>query len=253
MFLPLSRTYALLAGLLATGSAAAAQTHWTVDPKRSLAWWEVNPHLSHLWATTCPEEPSWQPGDGRSDGWTTVRGRSRKYEGNVGDTTRIPLFPRTTARPLCTEAVEGKVLVTNRAQWEGIQGQVTVRAAALVTGHNRRDEYARTSVLQTNTFPDIRFSIDSLVIATRNADSLTGKALGSFTLRGVTRPVTATVRAWPEGGGMRVLARFHIPAHDLVPVYGFSVMALGLGIGAKIWQYVFAGVDLVLLPDEPAP
>src|SRR5882757_8516136 len=55
---------------LRTASAdAQAETRWTVDPKASLAWWQVSPHLNHLWATTCPGEPSWRPGEGRSSGW----------------------------------------------------------------------------------------------------------------------------------------------------------------------------------------
>jgi len=91
-----------------------------------------------------------------------------------------------------------------------------------------------------------------VVITARTADTLHGTALGVFTLRRVSRPVTATVRAWPEAGGMRVLARFPIPAHDLVPVYRFSKLALGLGIGLKIWEYVYGGVDLVLIRDPSA-
>ena len=53
---------AALVGLLTAVAGAPAQTAWTVDPKASLAWWQINPHLGHLWATTCPQEPSWKPG-----------------------------------------------------------------------------------------------------------------------------------------------------------------------------------------------
>ena len=35
----------------------------------SLVWWQVDPHYNHLWSTTCPNDPSWQPGEGRDAGW----------------------------------------------------------------------------------------------------------------------------------------------------------------------------------------
>src|SRR5882672_8525183 len=59
--------YTLLIGcLLLTGPAAAhAQMRWVVDSRSSLAWWQVSPNLNHLWATTCPGDSSWRPGEGR--------------------------------------------------------------------------------------------------------------------------------------------------------------------------------------------
>lgn len=243
---------ALLAWLI-HAPTAAAQTVWTVDPKLSLAWWQIVPHLGHLWATTCPAEPSWQPGVGRDAVWTMDEIPAHK-DALTLDTINVPQHPRRTALPKCRQGVQGKVFVADSMRWNGIRGEVTVKAAALFTGNSRRDEFALREVLQINNFPEIQFTIDSVVITTRSADTLQGTAGGVFTLRRVSRPVTATVRAWPEAGGLRVLARFPIPAHDLVPVYGFSKMALGLGIGTKIWQYVFAGVDVVLIPDRlPGP
>ena len=73
-----------------------------------------------------------------------------------------------------------------------------------------------------------------------------GTAVGKLNLHGVTRPMTAGVRAWPEAGGLRVLAKFHIPAGELTTVYGFSRFALGLGVQTKIWYHLFMGVDLLL-------
>jgi hypothetical protein len=240
---------ALLLAWLIHAPSAPAQTVWTVDPKLSLAWWQVVPHLGHLWATTCPSEPSWQPGEGRSAVWTMDK--IPAHEGALTvDTMKVPRYPRPTALPLCRKAVEGKVVVADSIRWQGIRGEVRVTAAALVTGNKMRDEYAREEVLQVRNNPEIQLTIDSVVVTTRRGDTLQGTAAGMFTLRRVSRPVTATVQAWPEAGGLRVLARFPIPAQDLVPVYRFSKMALGLGIGTKIWQYVFAGVDLVLIPDQ---
>lgn len=243
-----SRASFSLAGMLALGAPAAAQTRWTVDPKLSLAWWQVTPHMGHLWATTCPQEPSWRAGEGRSGGWMGPAAPALKAY--MSDTIRVPRYPRYEARSVCTEALEGEIAVRDQAQWQDVRGLVKVRTEALVTGSTERDVYARDALLQANRYPDIQFAIDSVVITGRKADTLSGTALGVFTLRGVARPIAAAVRAWPEAGGQRVTAKFRIPARDLVPVYGFSGLALGLGVGMKIWEWVFAGVDVVLLRDQ---
>jgi YceI-like protein len=243
-----SSTLALLAGLVAIGTRGEAQTRLRVDPRASLAWWQVNPHLNHLWATTCPEEPSWRPGEGRSSGWVigqTLKPPKHGYAG-INDTTIVPLYPRLEATPLCTEAVEGQVLVTDTVRWQGVRGQVTVRAEALITGEERRDNYTHQAVLQTDRYPEITFTIDSVVNVTRQADTLRGTAVGVFLLHGVRKPMTAGVRAWPEAGGLRVLAKFRVPAPSLTQEFGLSRFALGLGVTTRIWYDLFMGVDVVL-------
>ena len=238
--------------LLGAHAYAHAQTRWTIDPKASLAWWQVNPHLSHLWATTCPEEPSWRPGEGRSGGWVIDRAFRPPKQGYaaVSDTTNVPLYPRPRVRSVCTEAVSGEVVVADQAQWRGVRGQVVVKAAALVGGEERRDAYARQAILETTRYPDIKFRIDSLVNVTRRGDTIIGTAVGMFTLRDVTKPVTASVRGYPAAGGVRVLGKFSIKAEDLVPEYGMSKFALGLGVGARVWIDLFMGVDLVLRSED---
>jgi len=249
------RIIVLLAGLVAVGAGARAQSRWTVDPKLSLAWWQMSPHLNHLWATTCPEEPSWRPGEGRSAGWVINKELRTVYSGgttgdqNVADTINVPLYPRAKVETVCTEAVEGQVLIGDTTAWQSVRGVVAVKGASLVTGEHRRDAYAKDAVLQVSRYPAIRFAIDSLVNLTRQADTLYGKAVGVFTVHGVAKPMTAVVRSWPEAGGRRVLAKFRIPVKDLTREYGFSKFALGLGVGTKIWQDVFMGVDVLMRPE----
>ena len=246
-----SRTIALVAGLVAVGASAQAQTRWTVAAKSSLAWWQVNPHLNHLWATTCPEEPTWRPGEGRSGGWIFDRALKPPKHGYaiVNDTTIVPVYPRPAANAICTEAVAGHVIVSDTVSWRGVRGEVSVRSERLITGEDRRDRYAHQAVLETTRYPEAKFRIDSLVGIRRHADTIKGIAQGVLTLRDVSRPVTATVTAWHEAGGMRVLSRIRIPAGELVPNYGLSKYALGLGIGTKIWFDLFLGVDLVFRPE----
>jgi polyisoprenoid-binding protein YceI len=234
--------------LAALGPGARAQTRWTIDAKSSLAWWQVNPHLNHLWATTCPEEPSWRPGEGRSAGWVigqALRPPKHGYAG-VNDTTIVPLYPRYEALPVCTEAVQGQVLVADTVRWRGVRGEVRVRGDELVTGEERRDTYSRQAVLETTRYPEIRFTIDSLVGVTRHADTVRGTAVGVLTLRDVSKPMTAGVQAWPEAGGVRVVAKLRIPATELTEEWGLSKFALGLGVTTRIWYDLFMGVDVVL-------
>src|SRR5918999_1536093 len=110
-----TRIFALLASFVIAAAGAQAQTRWTVDPKLSLAWWQVSPHLNHLWATTCPEEGSWRPGEGRSGGWAINRDLRTPYSGGttgdqaVADTINIPLYPRGKVETVCTQAGQGAV------------------------------------------------------------------------------------------------------------------------------------------------
>jgi len=246
---------AALVCLLTAPADGRAQTSWTVDQRASLAWWQVSPNLNHLWATTCPQEPTWRPGEGRSGGWSITQGfRPSKYGyAAVADTINVPLYPRWKAAPICTaEAVQGHVRVADTARWQGVSGEVVVRGDALITGHKERDDYTHGAILQTDRYPEILFIIDSVVNVTRQADSLRGTAVGLFTLRHVATPMTAAVQAWPEAGGLRVLAKFRVPAPSLIREYGLSRFALGLGVGAHIWQDLFMGVDLVLRPEGRA-
>jgi hypothetical protein len=168
------------------------------------------------------------------------------------DTTVVPLYPRYWVLPVCTEAIEGHVVVDDTGTWHGVRGKVAVRAAALITGDNPRDEYTREAILETRKYPDISFTIDSLVDMSKRGDTLVGTAHGVFYLRDVVKPMTAVVRVWPHGDGLRVLGRLRVPAASLVPEFGLSRYALGLGVGMMIWHYLFMGVDLVLTPEQPA-
>lgn len=244
-----SRTLLLLAGLVAFGADAGAQTRLTIDKRQSLAWWQVSPHLNHLWATTCPQEPTWRPGEGRSGGWMVEgepKHKSKTGWQNVGDTINVPLYPRTTATPVCTEAVDGVIVVADTITWKVLSGSVAVKGNALVTGEDRRDNYAKRAILQTDRYPEIVFKVDSVVNMTKQADTIHAWAHGQFMLHGVTKPMHARIAAFTDGGGIRVLGKFRVSVSSLVPEYGLSKFALGLGVGTKIWEHLYMGVDMVL-------
>jgi hypothetical protein len=241
---------AVLAGLFAAPVNGRAQVVWVVDQRASLAWWQVSPHFNQLWSTTCPNEISWRPGEGRSPGWTINPNLRAPKTGqaNVEDTVHVPFYPRPIARSVCRRAVEGRVVLPDTVTWRGAHGDVTVQADSLVTGEDMRDLYAR-KLLRTFSYPSLRFTIDSLVGVTRQADTLFATALGVFEANGSHQAMSAVVRAWPEAGGTRVLAKLRLPAHMLFNEFGISKYAL-MGAGTGIWKDLFAGVDVLFRPEE---
>ncbi len=243
---------AALSGLITAVGPVPAQTRWTIDPKTSLAWWQVSPNLNHLWATTCPGDPSWRPGEGRSSGFTinpNLRLPRTGY-GNVEDTVHVPLYPRHTVQPVCVAAISGEVVIPDTVHWRGVLGTITVQGDALVTGEAMRDVMMHHA-MQTMLFPEIQFTLDSLVALTRQADTLVGSAVGTLTVRGVQKSVTAALKAFPDAGGMRVLAMWRFPAWvllDLTPKLHYW----GLGVTTNLWHFFFMGADLVFRPEAAA-
>lgn len=239
---------ALTVLVLGAARPAHAQYRFTVDEKSSLAWWQVSPHLNHLWATTCPNDPSWQPGDERSSGWQFDETRApAKGHSNMVDTVHVPLFPRPEggAQPTCAPAVRGEIVASDTSAWRGVRGTIAIRSDAFITGLTMRDNYAKKAVLQADRYREVAFRVDSLIDVQRG-DTITAKAMGQFLLRGVTTPTTVRVKAWKESGGLRVIGKFDMPVTDLVEKYKVSLMVLGLGVGNGVWKILHLGFDVVL-------
>lgn len=241
----------------AQASPDAERVQWRVDPSVSLAWWQVDPHYSHLWATTCPDDPSWQPGEGRSSGKRlNFLARKRTVDADRSD-DRVPLYPRERVHVICREAVSGELAAADRIDWSDLEGTVQVLADSLTTGLDLRDGYAARAVFETGAYPRVEFAIDSIV-SLEHGDALRAEAMGTLRLHGESREVSASVEVREfEEDGLRVLARFELPAKQLTSVYGMSRTALGMGIIMGRWKTVHAGVDLVLRPvaatADPSP
>src|SRR5262245_62263125 len=120
------------ATLICAGALSAQQAvTWTVSSRTSLAWWQINPHYNHLWATTCPDDPSWQPGEGRSEGFYVDYLR-RRPASEVDDTeTRVPLYPRKTVRSLCRQAVRGEFTASDTVTFKDLKGTLSIIADSL--------------------------------------------------------------------------------------------------------------------------
>jgi hypothetical protein len=235
-------------------ASAQAQVRWVVDPKGSLAWWQIDPNMAHLWGTTCPQEPSWRPGEGRSGGWTTEEAMNAKTLAHgfnqTSDTVHVPLYPRRRVRFVCSEAIQGQILLPDTVRMHGAHGQIQIDPKLIVTGEGMRDHYEQNSILGVAVYRDIKYTLDSVVDLTRRGDTLRGTVMGTWELRSVTRPLRTTFRAWPEAGGIRVQSKFGIPVKSLVDDYGVWKRNLGLGVMMGIWKSLFMGVDLLLRPES---
>jgi hypothetical protein len=227
----------------------AGQVRWAVEPKTSLAWWQVDPHYNHLWATTCPADHSWQPGEGRDPGLYVDYKTRPNLSDNGGHETRIPLFPRLRVNAVCRQAVSGTVLIDDTLHLTGVRGEITLNPDSLFSGLSFRDDFARSMVLNTSEYPRIRFIIDSLVdVRPGPGDTIQATAMGSFSLHGVTSPMQAAIQAWRDSAGFRVRGSFDFDAQDLTNKYGMSKISLGLGVVLRRWKRIHTGVDVILRP-----
>jgi len=230
---------------------------WVIEPQASLAWWQVNPHLNHLWATTCPGDAFWMPGDGNTGGWKIdlsllpadygftgnyYRGSGR----NLSPPEHIPLFHRKDVQRVCGEAVHGEVVMRDASGWRSITGNVVVDAGSLETGSDIRDG-GMHSILETMKYPTLSFRLDSLEDI-QPGDTLRATAVGIFTLRDIGTPVSVPVKVWRDAGGLRVVGKFMIPTDALLTTYHMSAFKLGLGVAHRLWRELHMGFDLVLVP-----
>ena len=245
---PIARLLAFAAAvLLIQVPAADAQTvRYSAEPRASLAWWQIDPHFGHLWATTCPGDPTWQPGEGRSPQYYVDYIRRHDVKESGGRDARIPLYPRKRIRYVCRPAVAAVVELSDTTALKLAGAQISVMADSLVTGLDMRDAYARRQVLQTHQYPAIRFTVDSLTQVVPG-DTMKAVAVGTFELRGVRQPMTSPIKVWREPDGIRVQSHFKIPAQDLVNVYEMSRLALGMGVRMGQWEYLHLGVDMLLV------
>ena len=150
-----------------------------------------------------------------------------------------------------TYLVRGEIAVPDTVHWRGVRGSIAVKGDALITGEAMRDVLMH-QVMQTSSFPEIVFTVDSLTNSRQDRDTLRATAVGSLTVRGIVTPTTAQVRAFHDAGGMRVLAKFRMPATALLELTP-RIHGLGLGVSTNIWHDLFMGTDMVLRPEGSKP
>lgn len=236
---------AITLALLAPQVARAQETRYVVEPATSLAWWQINPNYGHLWATTCPDDPSWQPGEARSFGGQVDKKTRKQTIASGRDDLRIPLYPRTEVKPLCRHAVSGAVLTMDDKNWSSVRGEIVIMPDSLSTGMQMRDNFSTKAVFEAAKYPFIKFRIQRLDNV-QVGDTITATAVGTLVLHGVEKPMTAPVKAWYEGENLRAQTAMEFPAHDLVDEYKMSKLSLGMGVTLGRWKTIHMGVDVLL-------
>lgn len=239
----------LLLLLAAPRLAVSQEPRFAIEPRTSLAWFQIDPHYSHLWGTTCPDDPNWQAGEGHSPGANVNYGWRKEAKASGRSDKRIPLYPRLRVIAACRPAVSGGIIAADTLTWRGVRGEVVIAADSLETGLAMRTAYMRRAILETSKHPRIRFVLDSLS-GVVPGDSLTGQAYGTLELHGVHTPVSAPVTGWRYQGGWRIKTQLALPADALEKVYGMSRTALAMGTTLGRWQDIHMGIDIIL---KPAP
>jgi hypothetical protein len=237
---------AALAGLFRAVPTAAQPTVFAIDPLRSLVWWQLDPHYGHLWSTTCPKDPSWQPGEGHSAGYYINYKNRPKIRTTKEAESRVPLFPRDTVRANCRRAVTGSFTTSDARRFADMKGTVAVLPDSITNGSDSRDAFADKYVYSSAKYPTVEFRVDSVRAVSMSGDTINGIAIGTFILRGVEQPTRVQVLGVTDASGLRVRGVFAMPAKELQDRYDVSKVALGLGVGLKLWDTLFMGFDLIL-------
>jgi hypothetical protein len=231
--------------------SSAAQTRFRAVSNESLAWWQLNPHLNHLWATTCMEDPAWRPGEGVSLGQAGayVRSLQKRFGYAALMDTIVPLYPRRRVRPVCSPGVTAEITVGDTVRWQQVRGRIEIDAKSINTGLRMRDNFLH-GLIETDRFKSITFQIDSLV-SVQPGDTIKAVAVGVLGIHGSTQQMRIPIKAYREGSGLRVVGQTMQPASVITDVWGLSKMKLGLGVGLNLWKEIHMGLDVVLAKVAP--
>ncbi|HUP90345.1 MAG TPA: YceI family protein [Longimicrobiales bacterium] len=237
----------LVAAFAPLHTARAQQTTYVVDHYRSLVWWQLDPHFGHLWATSCPNDPSWMPGEGHSQGYNTHVKNKPKIRTTKEAAGVYPLFPRDTVRANCKGTVSGTFTTSDAKRFSQLKGMVQVSMDSVINGSDARDLFAHKYIYSAAKYPTTTFTVDSLTNINFVGDTVNAVAVGTWVFRGVESPTRVQVQGVRDPSGLRVRGLWAFPAKDLTQKYGISRTALTMGVGAKLWDTVFMGLDFILI------
>ncbi|HVZ40510.1 MAG TPA: YceI family protein [Candidatus Kapabacteria bacterium] len=125
-----------------------------------------------------------------------------------------------------------------------LRGTVSCQVATMKTGNETRDGHLKSSTwLDAAQYPTISFTITSVSDVKVNRNQMTGKAVGTFTMHGVTKPMTipfslqyidasAQTRERAPGDLVMVTADFTVSLKD------FNVAGRQGLIGSKVGETI---------------
>lgn len=128
-----------------------------------------------------------------------------------------------------------------------VRGRFEVEVAGLETGNGTRDRHLREA-LAADSFPQLRFEVDSIRVKRVMADTAEVELDGRLTLHGVTRAMPLPARLErTAAGGMRV------QAYTVVRLRDWAITRnLSRGFGTvKVGQEVTVSVEGLFLPPAP--
>ena len=242
--------FAVLAVVGSWNAAFAQQASFSLDQKRSLVWWQLDPHFGHLWATTCPNDPSWAAGEGNSGRYKSDKKKNERIKVTNVSAGVFPLFPRDTVRANCRAAVRGSFTTTDVKRFAQMKGTVEFEIDSITNGSDARDLFAKKYIYSSAKYPKVKYTVDSLTNVRVAGDTVNAIAVGTFELRGVQKPMRVQVQGINEPSGLRVRGLFAMPAKEMQERYGVSRAILSMGVGAKLWDTLFMGFDLILVQQE---
>jgi polyisoprenoid-binding protein YceI len=102
---------------------------------------------------------------------------------------------------------------------------ITVKVATIATDESNRDDYFRSTALQTDKFPEATFELTEPITVTQpeSGQAQTVKATGTLTLHGVSKTVTADFQVGLNGDGGQLSGSIPITFAD----YGVEAPSLG--------------------------
>ena len=120
----------------------------------------------------------------------------------------------TLAATLHTVVGEGRVLageISFDPDGGPASGAVRVDARSFDTGIDARDEDMHTQVLESERFPEMRFSAERLDVGTRSADAAEVTLHGKLELHGTEHEIAVPARVAREGDELHVTGAFTVP------------------------------------------
>jgi len=128
-----------------------------------------------------------------------------------------------------------------------VTGYVAARAGTLRTGNGKRDR-DQWSSLQVDTFPFIRYDVDSVTVGTAHGDTLAVVLHGRFDIHGVRREV-----ALPSGLVLTSTSA-HLIAQTPLDLRDHKIGGLSKFFGAlKMDPAIVVHIDVTFILPGPAP
>lgn len=146
--------------------------------------------------------------DDNASSWTIDAGSS------VGYRVAEVLFGVTTEGVGRTDAVSGGITIVEQTMTEAL---FEVDVASITSDDGRRDNQFRGRIMDTATFPTASFVLtEPIALGVDAVDGSTAEVdiIGSLTLRGVTREVTASVTAQVASGRIGILGSIPVVFTD---------------------------------------